>query len=326
MNAEGVPDEDGFDLGPSWFWPERQPAIAALVRELGLESFPQNAEGDVVFERMSREAPHRLSGLRQDQQSQRIAGGSAGLTNALVRSLPVERLRFGRQVTRMRLTESGVDLAVCHPDGREEHVVAAHVIAALPPRVMAAAVRIEPEPDQKILHLWLSAPTWMAPHAKFFALYDRPFWRAAGLSGTAQSLVGPLAEIHDATTRSGQAALFGFVGSSARQRAAMGEVALKAACLQQLARMFGPDAANAQATILKDWAADPMTATAEDAAPAGHPPSAGREWVEGPWKARLTLAGSETSPVEAGYLAGAVEASDRAAKEVRERLARLAAG
>lgn len=25
-----------------------------------------NAEGDVVFKRMSREAPHRLSGLRQD--------------------------------------------------------------------------------------------------------------------------------------------------------------------------------------------------------------------------------------------------------------------
>lgn len=30
-----------------------------------------------------------------------------------------------------------------------------------------------------------------------FAIYDRPFWREAGLSGTAQSMVGPLAEIHD---------------------------------------------------------------------------------------------------------------------------------
>lgn len=39
---------------------------------------------------MSREAPHRLAGLRQDQQSQRIAGGSAALTNALVRTLAAE--------------------------------------------------------------------------------------------------------------------------------------------------------------------------------------------------------------------------------------------
>ena len=34
----------------------------------------------------------------------------------------------------------------------------------------------------------------MAPHAKFFAIYNQPFWRASGLSGTAQSMVGPMVE------------------------------------------------------------------------------------------------------------------------------------
>ena len=65
---------------------------------------------------------------------------------------------------------------------------------------------------------WQETATWMAPPAKFFAVYDRPFWRKAGLSGTAQSFVGPLGEIHDATTASGKAALFGFpsIGADAR--------------------------------------------------------------------------------------------------------------
>lgn len=56
----GQPAEDGFDLGPSWFWPGMQPPIGDLVAELGLASFGQHSEGDVVFERMSREAPHRF--------------------------------------------------------------------------------------------------------------------------------------------------------------------------------------------------------------------------------------------------------------------------
>jgi hypothetical protein len=52
----------------------------------------------------------------------------------------------------------------------------------------------------------------MAPHAKFFALHDHLFWRDAGLSGTSQSFVGPLAEIHDATAASGKPALFWLSG------------------------------------------------------------------------------------------------------------------
>jgi monoamine oxidase len=57
--ADGLPSEDGFDLGPSWYWPHMQPAIDELVEELGLAAFCQNSDGDVIFERMSREAAQR---------------------------------------------------------------------------------------------------------------------------------------------------------------------------------------------------------------------------------------------------------------------------
>jgi monoamine oxidase len=159
----------------------------------------------------------------------------------------------------------------------------------------------------------------MAAQAKFFALYERPFWLQAGLSGTAQSMVGPLLEIHDATTSSGRAALFGFVGVGPAERRTMGDVALADACLAQLERIFGPEARTPTATLIKDWAADPLTATPDDLTSGGHPAPA-PAWVHGPWADRLVLAGSEVSPSEAGYLAGAVEASTIAAADVCRRL------
>jgi monoamine oxidase len=54
VDEKGRPSEDGFDLGASWTWPKMQPAIGALVDELGLSGFAQFSEGDVVFERFSR--------------------------------------------------------------------------------------------------------------------------------------------------------------------------------------------------------------------------------------------------------------------------------
>ncbi len=149
----------------------------------------------------------------------------------------------------------------------------------------------------------------MAPHAKFFAIYDRPFWREAGLSGAAQSKVGPLVEIHDATSASGQAALFGFVGVPAAERARHGEAAVVAAAISQLTRLFGPEAATPQTTLYKDWASDPLTATSEDAQAGEHPESGRLVQVAGDWRGRIWLAGSEAARQDVGYLAGAVHAA-----------------
>ena len=51
---------------------------------------------------------------------------------------------------------------------------------AVPPRLLEASVAFEPDIDPAARRRWRETPTWMAPHAKFFALYDRPFWRDAG--------------------------------------------------------------------------------------------------------------------------------------------------
>lgn len=317
-DVAGQASSDGYDLGPSWFWPRVQPSMARLVSELQLDTFPQNSDGDVVFQRMSRESPQRYRALRQEPESMRVVGGTGALVRAIAAVLPADALRTGARLTRLELVDDGVEARFAGADGLEERVRASYAILALPPRLLAASVAFVPAMDAATVARWRGTPTWMAPHAKCVALYERPFWREAGLSGTAQSMVGPLAEIHDATTASGEAALFGFVGIPAAQRHAMGRDAIVSAAVQQLVTLFGPLAAAPRATLLKDWASDALTATVEDLADGAHPRADDRAWVSGAWGHRVSLAGSETSPTEPGYLAGAVCAAERAVSEARQ--------
>ena len=325
VGADGGPSEDGFDLGPSWIWPRLQPVVADLVDQLGIATFPQRTDGDVVFERMSREPAQRYAGVSQTPESMRLAGGSAALVRALAAVIPAGSVRLDARVVAVTRTEAGARVEYRTESGKDDVVEAEHVIIAVPPRLLESTVVFTPPLSPETAALWRETPTWMAGQAKFFALYDTPFWLTDGLSGTAQSMVGPLLEIHDATTKSGAAALFGFLGVGPAERQVVGAEALAQACIAQFVRIFGPEAATPTATVLQDWAADPLTATAADALSSSHPASA-PAWVHAPWDDRLILAGSEVSPQEAGYLAGAVEASRRAVEEVRGRLERRPAG
>lgn len=324
VDAGGAVAANGFDLGPSWFWPDMQPALGALVGELGLTAFPQNTEGDIVVQTTSREGPQRyrfsIPGL---SQSMRLSGGSGALVSALAAELPADRVRLGVRVTDVTSDARGIEVRFTAMGGLEETIRASHVIFAMPPRLLEATVTFSPALDAATRERWRATPTWMAPHAKAFALYDKPFWREAGLSGTAQSMVGPLTEIHDATTESGQAGLFGFLGLPAEQRAAMGEKELIAAVVRQLVQLFGLQAASPTATLYKDWAADSLTATHGDWLDGGHPEPSRKPWVGEVWHGQISLAGSETADADPGYLAGAVAAAEREAANILSKVEAL---
>jgi monoamine oxidase len=252
--------------------------------------------------------------------SMRLAGGMAALVDALQAGINPTRLHFGTRVRRIEALDHALQLEIEKAEGEVGHWRAQQVLLALPPRLAAACLRFEPALPAGLLSEWQATPTWMAPHAKYVAVFESPFWRARGLSGTAQSSLGPMAEIHDASLPDGDAALFGFIGVPARARRGVSEVALRDACRQQLVRLFGSDAAAPAAEFLKDWAADPLTADAADLDAAAHHAEAPAAAVrEQPWASRLIGIGSEWSAHFPGYLAGAVDAAEAA-------LARVLAG
>lgn len=308
-----------FDLGPSWFWPGYQRQLDHLVDELGLTRFEQFENGDMMVERSPHAAPTRMRGYASAPPSMRLMGGMAALTNALHRRLDPARIFTGHTVRGLRATEAQVEVESVDASGRANTWRAVHVLLALPPRLVEARIAFSPALPEGLSRRWRATPTWMAPHAKYVAIYDAPFWREQGLSGEARSACGPLGEIHDASIPGGSAALFGFFGVPATVRKGVPEAELKALCRAQLVRLFGPQAATPRLDFIQDWALEPNTATAADLDSAGQhveaPPSMA---ASGPWCGRLTGIASEWSPQFPGYVAGAVEAASLALQRLPE--------
>lgn len=308
--SSSVQNLDRFDLGPTWFWPDYQRELGRLIDALGLESFAQHEAGDMVVERGAGEAPVRMRGYANVPPSMRLLGGMGALIDALRRDLPAERIVTGQAVRRLRRLGQGIELDSDGANGRATTWQAGQVLLALPPRLIASGLAFSPPLPQALGAEWRATATWMAPHAKYIAVYERPFWREQGLSGEARSMIGPLGEIHDASMPGGSAALFGFfaVPAAARQRVSDG--VLRQHCRAQFARLFGVQAATPVADTIKDWAQDPFTATVDDWQGGGqHPHAPVPTAASGPWRGCLTGIASEWSPQFPGYLAGAVEAA-----------------
>jgi len=301
-----------FDLGATWVWPGMQAELGRLLVELGLDTFEQPEAGDLLVERRGSGAPLRIRGGSPEPASMRIKGGMGVLVDAIARRLASTRLLTGHRVTRLACRSTDIDIEAVDDQGRPLALKASQVLLALPPRLAAATLDFDPALPDPLLRDWVGTATWMAPHAKYLAVYEEAFWRDAGLSGAARSELGPMVEIHDASAPGGDGALFGFIGVPAEARARVFDETLRGHCRAQLVRLFGARAAAPRAEWLKDWAADPHTATAADqrathehaAAPAATPQA-------GVWRHRLYGVASEWSPHFPGYVAGAIDAAER---------------
>jgi len=301
------------DIGPSWIWPG-QARVASLLRQLNIGVFEQYSAGRLVYE-------DELGQVRRDLDystmagSLRVAGGIARLTRELAARLPDGTLRLSHPLTRIRRLDQGYAVSLGHGDSQLE-VQARKVVLAIPPRVIVNKIEFEPALDARVSADLQSIPTWMAGHAKLFALYPRPFWREAGLSGDGISRRGPLMEIHDASPADAEyGALFGFVGVpvGAPTRA---EKPLIQAAVAQLQRMFGPETAAPLDVLLKDWARDEYTATAADSATTSHPQYGTPATLAALAQQGLVFASSEMAPQFGGFVEGALEAAENALRQL----------
>ncbi len=310
--AHGVEigEDGGIDLGPSWVWPKYQPRVRGLINALALRHFEQHETGDILYD--ADDGVQRLRHPHRYADARRIAGGPAALALGMAEQLDAARLRLGAQV--VGLDFSGAPSV--RLDGGEQ-LTAHQIIAAAPPRLIAGWT-VTPALPPALIEGLARWPTWMAAHAKFVARYDRPFWRRAGLSGSALSPRGPLMEVVDHSDDEAEIfALFGFVGWPARRRRRRGEDGLVADALDQLERLFGAAAQSPLETHFKDWAQDGFTAApGDEAGPDGHPPYGERALQQLWFDDRLAIAGAEADPQNGGLIEGALAAADAAVKRL----------
>jgi monoamine oxidase len=240
-------------------------------------------------------------GRRGDEHG--FAGGAHQLAHRLADRLGAA-LRLGDPV---RAIEPTAD-AVTARTAAAATLTARRLVLALPP-VAARAIELPlPPPTRRLVDAARAGAV-----VKCFAAYDQPFWRAAGWSGEAYHPRGTVRATVE-LAHDGLAALLAFVvGPPATAWRDRDPASRRAEVLATLAAQFGP-AAQAPIDYLEhDWSADPWSAGCVACLPPGAL-AAGAAW-HAPHP-RIHLAGTEAARVWPGYLEGAIDAGEHAAREV----------
>jgi monoamine oxidase len=321
-----------LDLGPAWFWPRTQPAMARLVQDLGLSTLPQGDDGWVTLLDDPGQGPRRsavavqadgaLAMAEQPQPgalhggAQRLTDGMAALVTALAAWLPRERLHAGQVLRGLRDEGDHVCLRF-EVDGQRVEQRARRVALALPPRLLDEHVDFHPPLPATVQQALQDTPTWMAAAAKT-ALAAPPgppaAWRAQGRLGNAwvSHPQAVLTEVFDIGVRGDGDALSGFLALGPAQRREFAN-GLPLLLRSQVEQLFGAGASEGEWRT-QDWATEACTCSRRDAAEEGAagPPGWTSEWLRQPqWAGRLLFGGSETARQAAGYLEGALHAAGR---------------
>jgi monoamine oxidase len=301
-------------------WIRRNTATkgARTLLALGAEAVFAAEPGDlsmlhVLFYSHSGGSFQKLIDTGGGAQQDRFEGGSALLAERLAARLG-DIVGLDSPASRIAVAGDTVTVTTSADNGAARTVSCRQVIVTAPPLL---AGRIEYEPALPHWREQLTQRTPMGSVIKCQVIYDTPFWRDEGLSGQATGDGEGSRVVFDNTPPDGTPGiLLAFLeGDEARRLGRETEDVRRAAVVGSLVRYFGPKAAQPAAYLERDWQREKWSGGCYGTlfgpnvwTRYGH---ALRE-PAGP----IHWAGTETSPVWAGYMDGAIRSGERAALEV----------
>ncbi|MEM9692534.1 MAG: FAD-dependent oxidoreductase [Myxococcota bacterium] len=305
-----APEAEALDARTVGQWLARQGASADAETELSfsIATFLGDVrELSLLYLAFYIASAGSFEALEAEAQSHRLAGGPQQLCRRMADALgdsvsvstPVLAIEHKRELVRV---------------ATEEHVITArHVIVAMPP---SDAKRIRFAPPLPELRANLHRDWICVPGAKQHLVYDEPFWRNDGLSGTAITDFPITAFATDASPPTGGlGVLVVFPNEEALPPT---REARRAELVREMTALFGERAATPVAYFEKNWAEERWISGCVSPLPPGVLTQSGpalRAAV-----GRIHWAGTETSERWCGYMEGAIVAGQRAAREVDEAL------
>ncbi len=267
----------------------------------------------VLFYSHSGGSFQRLIDTTGGAQQDRFVGGSAVIAERLAIRLG-DIVRLEAPVTKIEVT--GDKVAATTAAGQFD---ARRIIVTVPPLL---AGRIEYEPALPPSREQLTQRTPMGSVIKCQAIYDEPFWRKDGLSGQATGDGAGSRVVFDNSPPDGTPGiLLAFLeGDEARRLGREPLEVRRGAVIDSLVRYFGPRAGQPRDYLERDWQLEKWSGGCYGTL---FGPNVwtryGRALREpvGP----IRWAGTETSPVWAGYMDGAIRSGEDAARQVAAELA-----
>lgn len=298
------------DMGATWLGRKHRQLID-LLDTVGVERFPQRLGKTAIYEPIST-SPFQLVTLPEnDEPSFRIKGGSSAIINQLAQNINPDSIYTGLRANAIR--EKDVQLIV---ETDSETFEAKYVVSTLPPKLLKENISFEPGLPAELIEIMNETHTWMGEAIKFSLIFEAPFWREEGSSGTVFSNVGPIPELYDHSNyQDNLYALKGFLNSSYFM---LSKEERLANILKQLKRYFGT--AVEAFTEYKEliWAKEVYTYVEYEQPILPHQHNGHNIYRKPYFHNKLFIAGSETASVFPGYMEGAVN-SARFVKEQLEK-------
>jgi monoamine oxidase len=246
---------------------------------------------------------------RDGGQQWRVTGGTQLISIKMAQQLG-NAVRLSTPVR--KITQSGSGVQAVTDNGTFS---GKRIIVATPPTM---AGRIDYDPllpnlrDQLVQHL---------PNGslmKVDAYYDRPFWRAQGLTGQVVSNSGYVRATFDSTPPPPDetpGVMMGFVGGTQnRVLGAKSPAEIKASVLADFVNYFGDEASNPKDFVIQNWTSEEWNRGCPVSVLAPGTLLDFGEALRAP-VGRIHWAGTETATYWNGYMDGAVRAGERAAAE-----------
>lgn len=256
---------------------------------------------------------HRMMTTIGGAQEARVLGGAHRISERLAQRLD-EAVSLNEEVLGIRHFREGVEVQTIH-----RSIWAKRALVTLPPTL---AGRLHYDPPMPANRDALTSQMPAGNVLKFQVMYETPFWRQAGLSGTVLSLDHDVSLVYDnCVPDSDKGILVGFVeGHHAKTFNELDEEERERRVLANLVDFFGLQAERPVEMLQRNWSEEPFTRGCY-----------GGRLGTGLWThlgdqlrrpvGPIHWAGAETATVWNGYMDGAIRSGQRAAKEIAQALA-----
>jgi monoamine oxidase len=254
----------------------------------------------------------RSSGTPDAAQDSRFVGGSQLVPLRLAERLGAS-VALNAPVRKIRQHPKHVIVTSDRGDVRATRVI----VACPPPTVLG--IEWHPMLPPKRQALLERMP--MGALMKCDAVYEKPFWRDAKLSGSGLMDSGPVrASFDNSPSDNSVGVLLAFVGGSTWAKyGTMSLAARKKAVLEAFAQLVGDEALHPIQYVEHDWTHEQWTKGGPIAVQVPGAITGYGSTIREPFR-RVHWAGTETSTFWAGYMDGAVRSGQRAAAEVLDEL------
>ena len=307
-----------FDLGAAWSWPAHDVNLATLLKDLNIPTIPQAKRGEALFEnREGRVVKQGRNRSPSGTGSVRIKNGTGSICPTIVEKYGIH-VKFNSRVSIVDYTAAET-VMVSVLSGKSYR--AKRVIIAVPPQSIARHITFSPLLNKSVLSALLGTPTWMANAGKVCLHFAKRFWKRRGLSGTAFSQRGPIAQAWDSSDATQQKwGLCGFVFDRDLRHLRSEAALLSSPIMPQLERIYGRKVRNYTRIEFKEWSpwevkgSSAMSQETSARFEFGHP------LLRGDVQGKIFFASTETVPNENGHMEGAVLGGLRASAVVRRSL------